>query len=406
VTTVMPLADIHVAEFSHYIAGPQCGQILADHGASVVKVEPPGGDRSRAAAPIINGDSHYFAAHNRSKRSLALDLKHPESREPLDALLRWADVLVTNYGVGVPDALGFGWQRAQAVNPRLVMAYVTGFGYESARSGWAAYDGVLQSTSGFADMAGDPDGAPALNGVFVADHVAGLQAAFGVMIALADRENSGEGQLVDVSMNDGMVAMLAHLSSQAANGHAPRRAGNAVPTAFANTFPASDGWVYLAPLAPAMRSALWEVIGRSEVADDERYATPEQRLEARAELEQIISGWTSVRTRAEIVATLQARGVAAGPVNSVADVVRDTGLRERETIIELPLRSSTATVPGSPLKFSRSRPRPPRPYPRPGEHSLEVLDELGLAAAGIEQLVRRGVVRTGEEHEERGSNHA
>lgn len=389
------VSGLRVIELAHYIAGPQCGQILADHGATVVKVEPPGGDRSRLAPPVIGGVSHYFAAHNRSKRSIVVDLKHPDSVVARDALIRWADVLVTNYALDVPEALGFGWGRVHVLNPRLVMVHITGFGSGNSRSSWAAYDGILQAMSGFADMTGDRDGPPVLSGVFAPDHIAGQQAALGVLLALAERARHGEGQLVEVSMLDVMVGLLAHLPSQAVNGEAPRRAGNAVPTAFANTYPAADGWVYLAPLTPPMWTALCEVIGRPDLDADPRYRTPVQRLQARDELEAVITAWTSARPRAGIVEALQSRGVAAGPVTSVAEVAGDADLRGRRTVIDLQLDGAVATVPGAPLKLSHSGSRTPAPHPVPGQHSAEVLAELGFPAGAIEDLVRRGVVHTG-----------
>ncbi|MET0419920.1 MAG: CoA transferase, partial [Actinoplanes sp.] len=306
------LHGIRVIELSHAIAGPHCGQMLADHGADVIKVEPPAGEMSRNALPVVDGGSIYFASHNRGKRSVCLDLKTPDG---LDALLRLcdtADVVVTNFGATVPARLGWSYDVLRGRNPRLVMVHVTGFG---AGGGGGAYDGVIQAMGGIADLTGQPGGEATFVGAFVADHVAAYHATIAVLMALRQRESTGEGAFADVSMLDSYTAMLAHEVGLAAAGVPRGRWGNQVQTAFANVFPALDGQVFLAPLADGAWQRFWAVLGRTEVTYDESTGPDRERLE------RLVSSWTSIRTVSDVLTAMHAAGVAAGPVRSVGQAV-------------------------------------------------------------------------------------
>lgn len=258
---VRALDGIRVLELGHAISAPHCAQILGDHGADVIRIEPPGGDRTRAALPVEGGDSLYFAAHNRGKRSVVIDLKHRRGLDILLALADTADVLVTNYSAGVPDRLGMGYGVLSKRNPRLVFVHITGFGSRGAGSDYGAYDGIIQAMSGVPSLTGQPGGPPVFTGAFVADHLAATQAAVGALLGLSRRGVTGTGSYVDICMLEGYLTTLAHHVGSALDVGEVRDAnGNMVPTAFANTFPASDGLVYLAPLAPAAWQALCTVI--------------------------------------------------------------------------------------------------------------------------------------------------
>ncbi len=338
--------------------------------------------------------SPYFAVHNRNKSSLAVDLKHPGGTKVLDRLISWADVLVTNYTAGVPERLGFGYERASGLNPRLIMVHVTGFGLTGRRRQDTSYDGIIQAMSGIAGMTGQAGGPPSVSGLFLADNVSGLQATVGVLLALAARERTGRGQFVDVSMLDGLVPMLAHHVAEVTRlGLDPHRQGNAVPTAFGNVYPARDGWVYLEPLTNRMWQGFCEVVGRPEWVHGERYAMPRQRVQQRAALEEVIVEWTRTRTRSEIVEALRVRGVACGPVNSVADVAMDPDVREHGMVETVTAPGGEELdIPGVPLKLSGTPARASEGYPALGADTAAVLRELGFTPAEIMQLRVQGIV--------------
>ncbi|MER7012415.1 CoA transferase [Saccharopolyspora sp. NPDC000359] len=383
------LSGVRVLEIAHYIAGPQCCQILADHGAEVIKVEPPDGEMGRRAQPVHDGESLYFAANNRSKRSIALDLRGEAGRAVLHDLVGWADVLVTNYANGVPDKLGFGFDEVHRINPRTVVVHVTGFGRTGPYSSWVAYDGIIQAMSGLADMTGEPDGAPTIAGPFVADNVTGMQAAMAALLGLLARERTGRGQLVDVAMLDSLVPLLAHhLSVAAAGVDQPRRWGSALPTNYSGLYPAADGWVYLAPITLKMWESFSARLGHPEWAERER-AEAGWRVREREQVDAEVVAWTKARGKAEVVAVLQADGVVCGPVQSVADLVSDPQVRERGIAVRLPLRDGKqATVPGPALRLTGTPAREPQQPPQLGEHTDEVLRQLGYSSERIEALRR------------------
>lgn len=387
------LERLRVLEFGHYIAAPHCTQILADQGADVVKVEPVTGEPSRRSQPLSeSGESLYFAAHNRGKRSVSLDLKGDDGRAAMDRMLAWADVLVTNYSAGVPERLGFGWEHAHAVNPRLVMVHITGFGLSGPLRDRLAYDGVVQAMSGMADMTGPADGPPMVPGLFVADHTAALQAAIAVLVGVAGRDRTGTGELVDLAMYDAILPLLAHHLPASALGAQPRRNGNTLPSALSNLFPAADGWVYLAPVSDTMWRRLCEAMAVPEWLDEPRFRTPRDRVANREVIEGAIARWTSRLPKDEVVETLQSHGVACGPLQTVGDVVADQHLRERGMvdIVRLP-ETGTIPVPGAVVNVGRGADGESSP-PALGADTSEFLAEIGAAEA-----VRTARSRTGAE---------
>ena len=314
------LTGITVIELTHAIAGPHCGQILADHGAHVIKVEPPTGDFTRASRPIVRDDSVYFACHNRGKRSVTLDLKSPEDRESLDGLLARADVLLTNYSAAVPAKLGFGYEQVHARYPQLVFAHITGFGMSSNDRDVRAYDGIIQSMSGIPASTGTAETGPVLTSAFVADHVAAYHASLGILLALRDRERTGEGSFIDVSMLDAYASTSAHFLEASLSGQAPLPLGNQVATAFSNTFEAADGTVYLAPLGQQKWERFCTIIGREDWAAGLEY---QQMLATiRDEAERVVSAWCQDRRRDDIVSVMQQNAIPCGPVLTSADYAR------------------------------------------------------------------------------------
>lgn len=389
---ISAMSGVRVLEIAHYIAGPQCCQILADHGAEVIKVEPPAGEMGRQAQPIHDGESFYFAANNRNKRSITLDLRSEQGQQVLHDLIGWADVLVTNYANGVPDRLGFGFDEVHRINPRAVMVHITGFGHTGPYSSWVAYDGIIQAMSGLADMTGEPDGAPTIAGPFVADNVTGMQAAMGSMLGLLARERTGQGQLVDVGMLDSMFPLLAHHVSVAAAGFGePTRWGSALPTNYSGLFPSGNGWVYIAPITPRMWNAFSTVLGHQEWAEQEE-AEPGWRVRQREQIDAEVVEWTKSRTKDEVVAVLQSHGVVCGPVQSVRDLVTDPQVQERGITVPLQLSNGGhATVPGPVLRLAETPARTPGRPPQLGEHTDEVLAQLGYSPARASALREENV---------------
>lgn len=389
------LEGVRVLELGHAISAPHCAQILADHGADVIRVEPPGGDRTRGALPIAAGDSLYFAAHNRGKRSVVIDLKASRGRDLFLELADTADVLVTNYSADVPDRLGLGYDVLSSRNPRLVFVHITGFGTDGPGREYGAYDGIIQAMSGVPSLTGQPGGPPVFVGAFVADHLAATQAAVGALLGLARRGSTGTGGYVDISMLDGYLTTLAHHVGSALDvGVIPQAEGNKVPTAFANTFPASDGLVYLAPLAPAAWQALCKVISAPQWLAE---AAPRWRIEdGRAEAERVVAEWTARRTRREIIEELRAVRVPCGPVNDVAEAVRDPVHNGRVPVVSVLMPSGRQVhVPGPEVRLGEPATGCPPAVPAAGEHTAEVLAELGYSQAELAAMVASGVICQG-----------
>jgi CoA:oxalate CoA-transferase len=389
--TVPALNGIRVLELGHAIAAPHCAQILGDQGAQVIRIEPPGGDRTRGALPVVDGDSVYFAAHNRGKRSIILDLKEPRGKAAFLKLADASDVVVTNYSAGVPDRLGIGYAALSQRNPRLVFVHITGFGTEGTAREFGAYDGIIQAMSGVPWLSGEPGGPPVFVGAFVADQLAAMQGALGAVLALHRRAETGTGGFVEVSMLDGYLTALAHHVGSALDlGEVPAANRNQVPTAFANTFPAADGHVYLAPLAPAAWQAFCQVIGAPTwLADSE----PRWRItEGRDKAEEVVAAWTAGRQRSDIIAELRAAGVPCGPVNDVAEAVTDPVHHGRDPITTVRMRSGRQLhVPGPEVRLGGRAPGE-LPVPGPGQHTAEVLAELGYSEQDLAGLLADGVI--------------
>ncbi len=386
------LAGVRVLELGLAIAAPQCCQVLADHGADVIKVEPPGGDKTRWALPHKDGESLYFDAHNRGKRSVIVDLKRGQGRAFFLRLAETADVVVTNYGADVPQRLGIGYPELRSRNPAIVMAHITGFGSTGPSRSFGAYDGIIQAMSGVAWLTGTAESGPTVVGPFVADHMAAAQAVIGILLALIERQRTGTGSFVDISMLDGYVGVLAHHVGEVLDlGLEPEPPGNRVPIAFAGTYEASDGLVYLAPLAPDAWRAFCRVIEAPEwvSATDRRWLLED----GRPLVEAVVARWCRSRSRAEVVAVLRAAGVPCGPVNRVGEAVADPELWARGALTRVRGPSGLeVSVPGPAVPVGLADGRRARRVPRAGEHTRSVLAELGYAADDVAELYSAGVV--------------
>ncbi|WP_030539687.1 CaiB/BaiF CoA-transferase family protein [Sphingobium sp. DC-2] len=353
-----PLAGIKVLELARILAGPWAGQLLADLGADVIKVESPSGDDTRRWGPpfVENGDgtrdAAYFHAANRGKRSLAIDFTTPEGQAEVRRLAVEADVLIENFKVGGLKKYGLSFDDLAALNPRLVYCSITGFGQTGPYAARAGYDFIVQGMSGIMDLTGDPAGPPQKIGVAYADIMTGLYAVTGIQAALIQRESTGRGQHVDAALFDVMVATLANQAMNCLiSGKSPQRLGNAHPNIVPyDVYPAADGWFILATGNDAQFARVSAVLG---IAPGPHLATNAGRVAARAEVFDMISAATKLSKRNDLLARLEAAGVPAGPINSVAEALADPQIAARG-IVRSFTREGGGSVPGlvTPLHFS------------------------------------------------------
>ena len=351
-----PLSDITVIDLTRLLAGPYATMVLADLGARVVKVEhPERGDDARQVGPFAGGRSVYFESLNRGKESRALRLDDPADRREFERLVDGADVLVENFRPGVMERLGYGWESLHARWPRLVYAAVSGFGRTGPYAERPAYDLVVQAMGGLMSLTGPAGGAPVRVGASIGDIAAGLFAAVGVLSALHDRGRTGEGQLVDIAMLDCQVAILENaVARYGATGEAPGPLGARHPsiTPF-DVFEAADGPLVIAAGNDALFARLCGALGREGLASDERFADNRRRTENADALAAEIEGALAGGPAAEWLERLGAAGVPCGPINNVAAVVDDPGVRARNMIVSVELPDGTTVeMAGNPVKLS------------------------------------------------------
>jgi crotonobetainyl-CoA:carnitine CoA-transferase CaiB-like acyl-CoA transferase len=394
------LNGIRVVELAQIMAGPTCGLMLADLGADVIKVEKlPGGDDSRAYRdPTIHGEPASFMILNRNKRSIAVNLKTPGGLEVVKRLLAGADVVIENYRKGTLDRLGLGYDVVSQLNPRLVYCAVSGYGRTGPYADKGGFDLIAQGFAGIMSVTGEPGGPPAKSGTSVADINAGILAALGIVSALLARATTGRGQLVETSL---MEAAVQQTYWQAAMFFAT--GVNAGPTGSAHiltapyqAFATRDGWINIGGANQANWERIARVIGRPELATDPRFATNADRMRHRDELIALIAEPLRTRPSADWIAAFEAEGVPVGPVNRIGDMLADPQVAAREMVIEVdhPRAGRTRAL-GMPIKFSDARADMTRPAPLFGQHSREVLEQLGYSAAEIEALQQAGAVLLG-----------
>lgn len=368
-----PLAGLRVIEFARVLAGPWAGQILADLGAEVIKVESAGGDDTRAwgppfiANPDGSQDAAYFHATNRGKRSLVLDLATAAGQAQARALVADADVVIENFKLGGMARFGLDYASLAAHNPGLVYCAITGFGQDGPYAARAGYDFIVQGMSGIMDLTGTPDGPPQKIGVAFADIMTGLYAVIAIQAALAERARSGRGQMIDMALMDVMTGVLANQAmNYLVSGVAPVRMGNAHPNIVPYAvFPAADGWLILAVGNDGQFARLCAVLG---LAMQPGWASNPGRLADRAALTAAIEAATVTWARDDLLGALEREGVPAGPINTVAQAFADPQVRHRGLELAMP-RGEGDVVPGValPIRFSRSALATPHPSPQLGE---------------------------------------
>ena len=387
-----PLSGLTVIDFTRVLSGPYCTMLLADMGARVIKIEQPGrGDDTRAwGPPFVAGESAYFLSINRNKESLTLDLKHPEGRRILDALLDRADVIVENFRPGTMERLGLGYGEVSRRWPRIVYCSVSGFGQTGPRHEEPGYDAVIQAEGGLMSITGAAGGPPFRLGVAIADIVSGMFAAHGVAFALLARVRTGRGQQVDVGMLDATAALLTYQAGiYFGTGKTPGRMGNRHPTIVPyETFPAADGEFVVAVGNDEQWGRFCGVIAAEELRDDERFATNRGRVSHYDVLRPLLVEKLRARTRAEWVEALKTAGVPCGSVREIAEVLQDEHLVAREMIQAVEhAAAGTINVLGVPIKLSETPGAVRAAPPVLGQHTDTILrDDLGLSAAEIQAL--------------------
>jgi crotonobetainyl-CoA:carnitine CoA-transferase CaiB-like acyl-CoA transferase len=395
-----PLHGTLVLDLSRVLSGPYATQQLIDLGARVIKIEHPkeGDDTRRFGPPFLSGESTYFMSVNRGKESAAIDLKHPKGIEIIRAIAKRADVAIENFRPGTADRLGIGAGDLKRENPRLVTCSISGYGTHGLPEydGLGGYDAVIQAASGLMALTGPPDGEPTKVGVAIADMVAGLFAAQGILAALLERAKTGHAPHVEISMLDAMTALLTYQAgSFFATGKNPARTGNAHPSICPyETVAAADGPYALAIGNDAQFTRLAELLGIAELSSDPRFATNRQRVVHRMELMAILSPRMKEKTRAEWDRALGEAGLPGGPVLEVSQALTHPQAEARGSILshDHPVAGRIRSV-ASPVRFDAERPRPIAAPPLLGQHTRAVLKELaGLSEAEVDALAESGAI--------------
>lgn len=370
-----PLAGLKVVELARILAGPWAGQILADLGADVIKVEAPEGDDTRRwGPPFITREGEetaaYFHATNRGKRSVLCDFRTAEGQEFVRALVADADILIENFKVGGLAKYGLDQAALRAINPRLIYCSVTGFGQDGPYAHRAGYDYIIQGMSGLMSVTGEPDGQPQKVGVAVTDVFTGIYAATAILAAVHQRATTGVGQHIDMALYDVAAAVMANQAmNYLATGVSPKRMGNAHPNLVPYAvFPCSDGYVILATGNDSQYQKLCKILKLQELADDPLYRTNADRIHNRAVLGEVIGAASCGWRKVDLLAACEAAGVPAGPINEMAEVFADP------QIVARGMQIAPGGVPGVrlPVRFSDADLALERPSPRLGEHDAEV----------------------------------
>ncbi|HYB40555.1 MAG TPA: CoA transferase [Candidatus Methylomirabilis sp.] len=392
----MPLSGIRVVDLTRILAGPFCSMLLADMGAEVIKIEPPGeGDAVRQQGVIVEGLSWYFAQFNRNKKSMTLDLRADEGKAILARLLEGADVLVENYRPGVLARMGFGEQRLRALNPDLVVCGINGYGSTGPYADRPAFDFIAQAMSGFMSVNGRDGEEPMRAATPISDLVAGLYGAFGVACALAARRGGRQrGQRVESSLVNGLVSMLAYLSAQYfATGQLPARTGNDHPIAAPyGLYRASDGEVAIAPSTDEVVRRLFRALDIESALDRPEFATYEQRLRHRDAVNAVVGERIRQGSVQHWIDHLNRAGVPCGRVADLRAVFSDPQVKAQEMVLEVEHPGhGVVKMTGFPVKLTATPCRLRLPAPDLGAHTEEVLRDLGLGG-DIPRLRERGII--------------
>lgn len=391
-----PLEGVVVLDFSRVLAGPFCSALLADLGATVIKVEPPQGDDQRHMGAMRDGHSVNFALINRNKRSIKLDLKQPEALEIALNLAKKADVVLENFRPGVAKRIGIDYASLSALNSGLIYCSISGFGQDGPMAKRPSYDVIAQAMSGFMSVTGPAEGEPVFAGDSIGDTVSGLFGAWAISTALFKRERDGKGQHLDIAMFDSLMTLLPTAVAQFQHtGQAPGRSGHTHPlTAPFGAFRAKDGRVVIAVANSALFLRLCTCLGRPGLVDDPRFATDSKRRENEAVLRTYIETWTTEHSVKDVVEQLGAAGVPASPVWNIAQAVESEQSAHRKLFADVSDPDlGDIRVPRQPVHFSQTSSTSPDPAPRLGADGAGILAEiLEMNGAVIADLQTRNII--------------
>ncbi len=388
------LSHIRVLDLTRVRAGPTCCRVLADFGADVIKVEaPPGVDRNEG----MSGPRHGYDMLNlhRNKRSLSLNLRTPRGRELFLELVRKADVVVENFRPDVKDRLGIGYEALRAVNPRIILASISGYGQSGPYRDRAGFDQIAQGMGGLMSVTGLPGQGPVRAGIAVADSSAGLYAALGIFVALSERDRSGQGQWVQTSLLEAQIALMDFQAARyLVDGVVPEPAGNDHPYSTPmGVMATADGHLNIGVGGDGQWQAFCRAVGRDDLGSDPDFATQEDRFRNRPRLKPLLEALFLTRSTAEWLELLEAAGVPAGPIYRVDEVFADPQVEHLGIAVpcDHPARGAMRLV-GQPIGLSRTPARIDRPAPDAGEHTADILGMIGLSAAEVAALKAEGIV--------------
>lgn len=395
------LAGLRVIDLSRVLAGPYCAQLLSDQGASVVKVEPPQGDETRTfGPPFLEESAAYYYSVNRNKQAIALDLGNPQARDVLLRLLADADVLIENFLPGSMEKWGLGYAEVLAPRfPRLVYCRVTGFGLDGPLGGLPGYDAVLQAMGGVMSINGDADGGPTRVGMPLVDVVTGIHSAFGIMTALAERERSGKGQLIETCLYDTALSLLIpHAANWIVSGKVPGRTGSGHPNISPyDKYATRDGEIFLGVVNDAQFRKFCAAIGRDEWSADPRFADNTARMTHRTQLRQEMERVLAQHDSGPLCERLMAAGVPAGAVQSVDQALSHPHTAHRKMLVQ----TGPSAVLGIPVKLQRTPGQVRSIAPRFAQDTHAVLAEAGYSEQEINDLIAGGAVHTARKNSRR-----
>ncbi len=386
-----PLEGIKVLSFCRMLSGPYAGMLLSDLGAEVIKIEAPkAGDSARSAKPFIEGISSYFLSINRGKKSITLDLKKGRSKKILFELVKKVDIVLENFRPGVMERLGLGYEVIRKHNPKIIYASISGFGQKGPYAQRPAFDMIAQGMGGVVSITGEPGGPPVRVGYSIGDIGASLFASTAILAALHERDRSGQGQWIDVSMVDAQVALCENACARyLATGEIPRPFGSRHPlfTPF-QVFPTKEGYIVLIAQFDEDWERFCKAAGKEGWTTDERFKSLEARLKNYDQFMDEMDELMRSRMTKEWMELFDAHGVMCGPVNNIEQVVNDPHIQEREMIVEVEhSRAGKLKVVGTPMKFSRTPCRIDKASPDLGEHTEEILSTWhGLSEGEIQSL--------------------
>lgn len=389
------LEGIKVVDLSRYISGPNCGQLLGELGADVIKVESPQGEPVREYEPAIDGESFYYMVFNRNKRGITVNTRSEEGKEILRKLFETSDIVIENYKPGTMEKMGFSYEELKKINPRIILISISGFGQEGPMSKLPGFDSILQAKSGLMSLTGDPDGEPYLMGTFVIDYTTSIYCAYGALAAILAREKTGEGQHIESSLLDSAISlMIDAIPEDILLGKRRNRIGNLDKcTAPVGCFKDKNGeYVYIIAAPQNHWELLANIIGHPELIDEPKFKTVPIRHEHAKEVNKYVQEWTEKHTYEEIIDILNKAGIPVTKVLSVHEFLQLEQVKFNNQIIDVPYGEMKIPMQGHPIKMTGTPLEIYRGAPTLGEHNQEVLEELGFDSETIEKMKNSGAI--------------